>query len=149
MTDKRSRPGDAPALKPEEFGVAFQLALDAGQNPDNASASSPPSSPWERASLALERHFAGHADKFVSAEQRFRALMDLYTRDALADWVRGVGASSPRTEIHPAVLDVASRARLASNGKFPVRKFLEEVTETAQRHYSDLDEWPLGENDSD
>lgn len=135
-------------LKPEEFGVAFQLALDAGQSPDNPRASSPSSSPWERASAALEHHFADHADKFVDADRRFRALMDLYTRDALADWVRGAGPQASRTEIHPAVLDVASRARLASNGRFPVRKFLEEVAETAQRHYADLDEWPLGENDS-
>jgi len=142
--DKRPRPGDALALKPEEFGVAFQLALDAGQNPDNPSASSP----WERASFALKRHFADHADKFASANVRFRALMDLYTRDALADWVRGGSDPSLRTEIHPAVLDVASRARLASNGKFPVRKFLEEVTETAQRNYADLAEWPLGKGNS-
>jgi len=144
VTDKRPRPGDALALKPEEFGVAFQLALDAGQNPDNPSASSP----WERASVALKRHFADHVDKFASADVRFRALMDLYTRDALADWVRGGSDPSPRTEIHPAVLDVASRARLASNGKFPVRKFLEDVTETAQKNYADLDEWPLGKVDS-
>lgn len=144
MTDRRPRPGDALALKPEEFGVAFQLALDAGQNPDNPSASSP----WDRASFALKRHFADHADKFASADVRFRALMDLYTRDALADWVRG-GDQSPRAEIHPAVLDVASRTRLASNGKFPVRKFLEEVTETAQKNYADLDEWPIEKFDSD
>ncbi len=145
MTDKRARPGDALALKPEEFGVAFQIALDAGQNPDNPSASSP----WERASFALKRHFADHPDKFASADVRFRALMDLYTRDVLADWVGGGGDPSPRTEIHPAVLDVASGARLASNGKFPVRKFLEEVTETARKNYADLDEWPLGKGDSD
>ena len=144
MTDKRPRPRDVLALEPGEFGVAFQLALDAGQNPDNPSASSP----WERASFALKRHFADHADKFASADARFRALMDLYTRDALADWVRGSSDPSPRTEIHPAVLDVASRARLASNGKFPVRKFLEEVTETAQRNYADLAEWPPGEGAS-
>lgn len=148
MTDKHLRPGDAPALEPEEFGVAFQLALDAGQNPASPSASSPSSSPWERASSALERHFTDHADKFAGADLRFRALMDLYTRDVLVDWVRGVGAPSPRTEIHPAVLDVACRARLASNGKFPVRKFLEEVRETARTHYADLDEWPLEESDS-
>jgi hypothetical protein len=57
--------------------------------------------------------------------------------------VRGSDSRSSRTEIHPAVLDAASRMRLASNGKFPVRKFLQEVAETARQHYADLAEWPL------
>jgi hypothetical protein len=70
--------------------------------------------------------------------------MDLYTHDNLADWVRSPSNTSARSEIHPAVLDTASRLRLASNGKFPVRKFLHEVAETARRHYADLDQWPLG-----
>ena len=69
--------------------------------------------------------------------------MDLYTRDALADWIRSSGDATERTEIHPAVLDVASRMRLASNGKLSVRKFLEEVAATARRDYADLEEWPL------
>ena len=127
------------ALEPAEFGVAFQLALDAGQRDDAPDASSP----WARASAALERHFADNEDKFASADYRFRAVMDLYTRDALGDWVRGGAADSPRTEIHPAVLDVASRARLAANGRFPVRKFLDDVARTARSHYADLAEWPL------
>lgn len=126
-------------LDPGEFGIAFQLALDAGQNPDNPTASSP----WERATVALERHFADRPDKFASADHRFRALMDLYTRDALAEWVRGGTDRASRTEIHPAVLDVASRARLARNGKFPTRKFLDEVALTAKANYADLAEWPL------
>ena len=134
MTDRHLRARDAMPLEPGEFGIAFQLALDAGQSPDGPGAQSP----WERARRALERHFADQTDKFTSADFRFRALMDLYTRDALTDWVRGGSGSSSRTEIHPAVLDVASRARLASNGKFPVRKFLEEVAETARTHYADL-----------
>lgn len=126
-------------LEPGEFGIAFQLALDAGQGPVSADAASP----WERATFALKRHFADRSDEFASADYRFRALMDLYTRDALSQWVRDGGGSSARTEIHPAVLDVASRARLAENGKFPVRKFLEEVARTARKNYSNLAEWPL------
>ena len=126
-------------LEPGEFGIAFQLALDAGQGAGHGDGASP----WERATFALKRHFADRADQFASADYRFRALMDLYTRDVLAEWVRDGGGSSARSEIHPAVLDVASRARLADNGKFPVRKFLEEVAETARKNYSDLAEWPL------
>ena len=139
MSRKSPRPQDIAPLEPAEFGIAFQLAIDAGQSPSGATSSSP----WERASFALKRHFSEQKEKFDSAHFRFRALMDLYTRDALADWTRSGGEPSRRIEIHPAVLDVASRLRLASNGKFPVRKFLEEVSITARENYSDLEEWPI------
>ena len=139
MPGRRLRPQDIAPLEPAEFGIAFQIALDSGQNPQSATSSLP----WERARFALKRHFADQTDKFESADLRFRALMDLYTRDVLADWVRSSGDPSTRTEIHPAVLDVASRLRLASNGRFPVRKFLQNVAETARKNYADLEEWPL------
>ena len=142
MMPKRNRPQDACALEPAEFGIAFQLALDAGQSSRDASSSSP----YERATFALKRHFADRTAEFLSADVRFQALMDLYTRDVLVDWVRRPHDASPRTEIHPAVLDTASRMRLASNGKFPVRKFLQQVAETAQRNYADLAQWPLEES---
>lgn len=138
MPARRSRPEDAASLEPAEFGLAFQLALDAGQS----AADTPASTPWDRARRALERHFAGDAGKLESADLRFRAVMDLFTRDVLEDWTRSGGVAS-RMEIHPAVLDVACRMRLASNGKFPVRKFLAEVSDTARSNYSDLDDWPL------
>lgn len=137
-------PRHAAPLEPGEFGIAFQLALDAGQGPDRPGAATP----WARASLALEAHFPDDADKRESAEHRFRALMDLYTRDSLGPWVRDAGGAA-RTEIHPAVLDVASRMRLADNGRFPVRKFLERVGDTARRNYSDLAEWPIAETSAD
>jgi len=143
MTAKRAKPEDVAGLNPAEFGIAFQLALDAGQKSRRASGSSP----YERASFALKRHFAGRMDEFVSADYRFHALMDLYTRGVLVDWIRQPNNASPRTEIHPAVLDIASRMRLASNGKFPVRKFLQEVEKTATSHYADLDQWPLGDSE--
>jgi hypothetical protein len=139
MPGKRLRPQDIPPLEPAEFGIAFQVALDAGQSPSGA----PTSSPWERASSALERHFSDQEEKFVSADFRFRAVMDLYIRNVLTDWIRSGGDQSRRMEIHPAVLDVASRLRLASNGKFPVRKFLEDVSAAAKANYADLKEWPL------
>ena len=138
MSEKRSRPQDVAPLEPAEFGIAFQIALDAGQ-----SAAGTTGSPWESARFALKRHFSNEPDKFDSADYRFRAVMDLYTRDVLADWVRNSGNQSARMEIHPAVLDVASRLRLASNGKFPVRKFLQQVSDAASKHYADLQEWPL------
>lgn len=135
----RSRPQDVAPLEPAEFGIAFQIALDAGQSPSDTTSASP----WERASFALKRHFSDRGDKFDSADFRFRAVMDLYTRNVLADWVRSGDETSRRMEIHPAVLDVASRLRLASNGKFPARKFLEKVSATARENYADLEEWPL------
>ena len=143
MPAKQLRPRDVAPLEPEEFGIAFQAALDAGQSSTGA----PASSPWQRARRALERRFADDSDKIESADWRFRAVMDLFTRDVLVDWTRaGVGAAS-RVEIHPAVLDVASRMRLASNGKFPVRKFLADVARTARRNYADLEDWPLPDDD--
>jgi len=142
MNTKRARPQDLAPLDAAQFGIAFQIALDSGQSLANA----PSSTPWERARSALKQHFAGREDSFESADFRFRALMDLYTRGVLADWVRSGGGVTERTEIHPAVLDVASRLRLASNGKFSVRKFLEKVTETACKDYADLAEWPLDES---
>lgn len=139
MARNSSRPQDVAALEPAEFGIAFQIAIDAGQGPSNATSSSP----WERAGFALKRHFSDQKEKFDSAHFRFRALMDLYTRNVLTDWTRSGDHASRRIEIHPAVLDVASRFRLASNGRFPVRKFLEEVSITATKNYADLEEWPI------
>lgn len=142
MRGKRMRPQDIVPLEPAEFGIAFQLALDAGQNATDASSSSP----WDRAAFALKRHFSNEDEKFEAAHFRFRALMDLYTRNVLSDWTRGADNASRRMEIHPAVLDVASCLRLASNGRFPVRKFLEKVSITARENYSDLKEWPVEEH---
>ncbi|NIM27107.1 MAG: hypothetical protein GTO67_10985 [Gammaproteobacteria bacterium] len=143
MPGKTPRPQDTAPLEPSEFGIAFQIALDAGQNPSGKTSSTP----WERARFALEHHFAGETQKFESADTRFRAVMDLYRRNGLADWIRGGDQASQRIEIHPAVLDVASRMRLARNGRFPLRKFLEQVSVTARENYSDLEEWPMEDAD--
>lgn len=143
MPAKRLPPQEVAPIEPAEFGVAFQAALDAGQSAIGATTSTP----WERARRALERRFAEDSDKIESADSRFRAVMDLFTRDALVDWTRGSGGAAARMEIHPAVLDVASRMRLASNGKFPVRKFLADVSRTARSNYADLEDWPLPDRD--
>ena len=143
MPGRHTRPQDIAPLEPAEFGIAFQVALDAGQSPDGATSSSP----WERAGFALKRHFADEKGKFESANCRFQAVMDLYLRNALADWIRSGGEGSRRMEIHPAVHDVASRLRLAKNGKFPTRKFLEKVSVTARENYTDLEEWPIKDTD--
>ena len=141
MPARGSQPQDAAPLEPAEFGIAFQIALDAGQSLSDAS------SPWDRASFALKQHFSNRPEKFEAANHRFRAVMDLYIRKALSDWVRSGDHASRRMEIHPAVLDVASGFRIASNGKFPVRKFLEKVSATARENYSDLEEWPMERTD--
>jgi len=133
---KPPHPRDAVALEPGEFGVAFQIALDSGR--------AAPQHPEEQATFALKRHFGADTKKYQSAILRFRAVMELYRKGDLGRWVRRSGEGGDRTEIHPAVLDVASRMRLARNGRFPVRKFLADVAETAARNYADLREWPLG-----
>ena len=136
-------PRRAAALEPGEFGIAFQIAVDAGEGRGDIDAEALGASPYERAALALARHFGDDEVKYESAFMRFRALMDLYTKRALGPWVREAGRGAGGTDIHPAVLDVASRMRLARNGRFPSRKFLEEVARTAGERYADLSEWPV------
>ncbi len=72
MPGKRLRQQDLAPHESADFGIAFQIALDSGQNPESATSSSP----WERARFALKRHFVDQKAKFESADFRFRALMD-------------------------------------------------------------------------
>jgi hypothetical protein len=148
---KRARVEDTPPLEPAEFGIAFQLAIDSGQavavqDDPSASATGRDQSPYQKASDALGRHFADEDEKYESAMLRFCAVMDLFAKNVLGDWMRQAGHHTGTTELHPAVLDVASRMRLARNGKFPVRRFLETVEQTAKRDYARLADWPIGED---
>lgn len=136
-------PRRAVALAPGEFGVAFQLAIDAGEGRAGTDPESATTSPYERAALALRGHFPEDDEKYESAFMRFQALMHLYTRNALGVWVRDAGRGAGGTDIHPAVLDVASTMRLARNGRYPMRKFLEEVARIARERYAELAEWPI------
>ena len=137
-----TKPQHVMPLTPSEFGIAFQIAIDAGER-HPAAASSPSTSPFELAAFALKRHFGDDDEKFESALLRFRALMALYTKGSQGNWVRGSERGSGATDIHPAVLDVASELRLARNGKFQSRKFLQAVAKVARERYADLTEWPL------
>ncbi|MDX1432991.1 MAG: hypothetical protein R3286_11130 [Gammaproteobacteria bacterium] len=140
MSDRPPR--RAGRLEPAEFGVAFQIAIDAGEGRGDIDADALAGSPYERAARALADHFGVDSDKHESATLRFRALMDLYSRKALGPWVRETSRAGG-TDIHPAVLDVASRMRLGRSGRFPARKFLDEVAKVARERYADLAEWPL------
>ncbi len=117
-------------------------ALDRLEADGSVSMLQVPDTPHGRAAFALKRHFAGDDAGFQSALPRFRALMDLFSRGALAGWMRA--GDGGRSSLHPAVLDVASRMRLSRNGRFAPRKFLDEVERAAAAHYPELAGWQDG-----
>jgi len=157
---KKQRPENACALEPAEFAQAFQLAIIAGERPqdlEDASASELPEelvgddglplqlsdTPYNRAAMALKRRYPEDRAVFASAFYRFRALMELISGDALGAWARSSIRRQGALRIHPAVLDVASDMRLSKNGKFAARKFLDAVEALARERYPDLPEWRL------
>lgn len=160
---KKQRPENARPLEPAEFARAFQLAIVAGERPqdlEDASASDPQEellgddglplqlsdTPYNRAAAALKRRYAEDRTLFASTFYRFRALMELISRDALGAWARSSIRRQGALRIHPAVLDVASDMRLSRNGKFASRKFLDAVETLARERYPDLPEWRLDED---
>lgn len=156
---KKQRPENARILEPAEFAQAFQLAIVAGERPQDLDDSPAADqheelvgddglplqlsdTPYNRAAIALKRRYADDRAAFASAFYRFRALMELISRDALGMWARSSIRRQGALRIHPAVLDVASEMRLSKNGKFASRKFLDEVEKLARERYPDLPEWP-------
>lgn len=160
---KRSRPQDACRFEPADFAAVFEIAISSGEtlrHEDSADLDVEltgddglpvrlSNTPFNRAGIALKRHFGNDDTRFVSALFRFHALMELVTNNALGRWMRSSIRHEGSTRLHPAVLDVASHMRLSKNGRFPVNKFLEAVEETAKAHYPDLPEWPLDAPDRD
>jgi len=150
MSARRAQ--DAPALDAGVFARAVIAALAAGESADGEAAAldrleadgsvsllDVPDTPHGRAAFALKRHFAGDEAAFRGALPRFRALMDLFSRGTLGEWVRS--GDGGRSALHPAVLDVASQMRLSRNGRFAPRKFLDEVQRTAASRYPELAGW--------
>ncbi len=150
-------------MEPAEFAEAFQLAIIAGERPQDLeeSAASEPyeellgdnglplqlsDTPYNRAATALKRRYGEDRAAFVSAFYRFRALMELVSNEALGAWARSSIRRRGALRIHPAVLDVASNMRLSKNGKFASRKFLDAVETLARERYPDLPEWRLEED---
>lgn len=150
MTGRGHR--DPGPLPPAVFAEAVTVGLAAGETgaggpltahrpaaDGSVSVVELPASPHGRAAFALKRHFAADEAAFASALARFRALMHLFSRGALARWSRRTGQD--RSALHPAVIDVASRMRLSDNGRFPPRKFDAAVAKTAAEHYPELKDW--------
>lgn len=146
-----------------EFAEAFELAVIAGERPqelEDASGELEVSgsdghpirlsdTPYNRAGYALKRRYGEDQAGFESALYRFRALMELISKDALGPWARSSIRRQGALRLHPAVLDVASSMRLSKNGSFAVKKFLRQVETTARARYADLAEWPLEAGDRD
>ena len=157
---KKHRPENARPIEPGEFAEAFQLAIIAGERPqdlENPAASEPyedllgddglplqlSDTPYNRAAIVLKRRYGEDRAAFASAFYRFRALMELVSREALGAWARSSIRRQGALRIHPAVLDVASNMRISKNGKFASRKFLNEVEILARERYPDLPEWRI------
>lgn len=160
---KKHRPEQACSMKPTEFAAAFQLAIIAGERPQDLEDAAGPDrheellgddglplqlsdTPYNRAAMTLKRRYGEDRAAFASAFYRFRALMELVSSNALGQWARLSIRRKGALRIHPAVLDVASEMRLSKNGKFASRKFLDAVKELAQERYSGLNEWRLEED---
>ncbi|MDH3413176.1 MAG: hypothetical protein OEM98_11875 [Gammaproteobacteria bacterium] len=158
----KHRPEDAGALDAGEFAEVFQLAILAGERPqdlEGEAAAGPDEellgddglplqlsdTPYNRAAMALKRRYGEDRGGFASAFYRFRALMELISKDALGAWARSSIRRQGALRIHPAVLDVASDMRLSKNGKFAMKKFLAEVEIVARERYPALAEWQLEE----
>ena len=141
-----------PALDPALFADAVLVGLAAGEAPGgeavaldhrepdgSVSLLQVPDSPHSRAAFALKRRFPDDDAAFRSALARFRALMHLFSRNALSRWSKL--REGGRTALHPAVIDVAASMRLAGNGHFPPRKFDQAVERTARERYAGLQGW--------
>ena len=152
------RPQDSLAFDSVEFAQFFELAVRAGESPQESAEGGEldvelvgdhgepvrlADTPYHRAGLVIKRRYETDETRFLSALFRFRALMDLISRKALGRWVRSSIRREGANRVHPAVLDVASSMRVSRNGKFAVRNFLSTVEKTARSHYADLPEWPL------
>lgn len=158
----KQRPENACALEPAEFARAFQLAIVAGERPqdledqasdrheelvgDDGLPLQLSDTPYNRAAVALKRRYKDDRIVFASAFYRFRALMELISKDALGEWARPSIRRQGALRIHPAVLDVASEMRLSKNGKFASRKFLDAVKALARERYPHLSEWRLADD---
>jgi hypothetical protein len=158
----KGRPQDSRALDAGDFADLFELAVRAGESPQEAAEGGDldvervgndgkpvrlADTPYSRAGLAIKRRCGTDEARFLSALFRFRALMDLISGGALGRWVRSSIRREGANRIHPAVLDVASSMRVSKNGKFAVQKFLRAVEQTARSRYADLSEWPVGGDD--
>ncbi|MDX1514705.1 MAG: hypothetical protein R3174_13285 [Gammaproteobacteria bacterium] len=158
---RRGRPQDAAEFDPAEFAGVFEIAVRAGESAqsdesgivdveltgDDGLPVRLADTPYKRAGIALKRHYHDDEDRFLAALFRFRALMELISRNALGRWMRTSIRREGASRIHPAVLDVASHMRLSRNGKFAVNKFLEAVEEISRARYAGLPEWPLDDGD--
>ncbi len=159
---KKQRPENARVLEPAMFAMDFQLAIVAGERPqdledpaeaggleelvgDDGLPLQLSDTPYNRAAIALKRRYADDREGFASAFYRFRALMDLISKDALGVWARSSIRRQGALRIHPAVLDVASEMRLSKNGKFAARKFIDAVEDLARERYPELAEWRMEE----
>lgn len=155
---------NTPPIEPVKFWEVVQCGIQAGQHIDPAvQSAASQNNPWQQAAQAIAELLQNDQQSYGPAMVRFQALMDLYVRDVLNEWMRPStppgepgtddqlqrsGATDARQQasgddIHPAVIDVAATMRLSANGRFATRKFLEAVQNNVEQNYRDFAPWPL------
>ncbi len=154
---KKTALKNTPPLEPVRFWEVVQCGIAAGQQVDPAvqnPAYDSKDGPWQKAAEAIAQLMHNDPAGYGPAMVRFQALMDLYVRDVLSDWMRPSGkvladGQSSGEDIHPAVIDVAATARLSPNGRFARNRFLEAVERNAKENYHDFAPWPIAVDSDD
>ncbi len=112
------------------------VAINAGQKraPSVQKEREPPGDPYLQAAVAVRDALKDQPEIFDAVMNRFTALMDLFNNQRLEEWVR-INPRNPKSQdIHPAVIHAASQFKLKANGRFPIERFLESVTQLAQQY---------------
>ena len=85
--------------------------------------------PYNQVSYAAREQLGEGHEYLGCFNYRFWALIGLYQRGHLSQWVTPREGESEATVFHPAVLLAAAEVKLTKNGRFPIRQFIERVEE--------------------
>lgn len=133
-------------VPPELFGRLVAVAITAGQEraPRIQAEYQPPADPFVQAAIAVRGELTEQPELFDPVMNRFTALMDLFNRNRLSEWVRTSPRNSKAQDIHPAVVHVAAQLKVKKNGRFPEKRFLQAVQEVAAQYpaWADIDTSP-------
>ncbi len=136
---------EIPALDPQEFIETFLYAegVGSGRIPDairaptdfkflmeDGEVASLADIPLHRTGMAVMQRFRGRENEGAAFMERYWALKALMRTPLLAEYQRPC-EDPGATEVHPAVLKVAAREPLPTNGEFAPQAFLASVVRLA------------------
>ena len=150
-------PSTLGPIDKDQFSFAFDLAMRAGhlsmpvENPEQYGVNLVDDdsgevtglrftdNPMNRAIFAVKQHFGDDHQQLLNFTMRFFALMDIFRKNAVAEWIKD-DLDNPRAKaIHPAVIYAAAEVKLNKKGDFPLKKFLARVKEIAHTQIEDED----------